>query len=81
MNSQTYRSDTMPDDVNQEEQDMQNKVDIKVNAAVVALKGEIDSLLKRVTEDNVRLLNENYELSNRLRALEDKLNKHIESGR
>jgi hypothetical protein len=68
----------MPEET-MEEKDVQNEIDIKVNAAVVALKGEIDSLLKRITEDNVRLLNENYELSNRLRALDDRLRK-LEKG-
>lgn len=56
---------------------MESEIDMKVNGAVVALKKEIDSLLKRVTEDNERLLKENYENAQALKALRQEFDAHV----
>jgi hypothetical protein len=48
---------------------MESETDVKVNAAVVALKKDINSLLDKV-------MKENFELSERLKALEEKVSSH-----
>ena len=51
----------------------------QVSIAVVALKRDIDSLLKRVQEDNEKLLKENYALSKEIKALKTKVDDHVDT--
>ncbi len=58
---------------------MESEVDKKINGAVVALKSDIDSFLKRVDGDNERILKENFENAQAIKALREEFNIHVRS--
>jgi len=58
---------------------MTENYDDKINAAVVAIKKQIDHVVQLIEKDNERLLKENYEMSRRIEKLEKQFMIHHHS--
>ena len=61
-----------------EEEKTKQIIDQQISAAIVAIKKDTSDLLIKVFEDNTRLLRENYELSKKLDALQQKVDAHVD---
>ena len=59
---------------------MTENYDDKINAAVVAIKKQIDHVVQLIEKDNERLLRENFELAQRVDRLERDFKAHVHPG-